>query len=715
MFADEESTPPADPVAGGATRRPIVAAARSYASIARDVALVIVIALALTTYVRTSQRYPYYFAWDMDLVTGIDTLLIQSGRLPVQISHPSVGMYLILALSQRIGHAVGWPSVIDLTELDRSLDPLAAMAEHTDFSRAHSPIIALGVVVLLWLALRRIVQPGRWTELGLLALLAAQSGLLYQTAMVRSEIFSVFFWALALFAVVHATSTRLRPGLLVVAGALGGLAYLTKLQSLFFVASLAVIAFLQASRRDTARPEGSRDGAGWAAVASLVLFGALLTGAAMVTIPGGFATFTLAYRPTPITALFTGAHLAVATGVWWTRRRATAPALRVALRCGAWMLLGFDLAFAAPFLVCRQPDRGLAYLLYVAKVILLRPNFIFIGDASSYLDRLWQHARHDPASFLTLAALTAAGIDGKWRGWVRLPGAVWLGLALLAALAVLNVAGAVRFVLRDLVWVQMLVVTANVTIAGCLVRGATRHRRRLAVLAGALFTACLATQLVEGIRMERRLDANYPTYGWDEDRWFTNFYNGDQTRYGDIMARHYPVDAPDVRAVARRHAREHAIDRRTVAFVLGNPAITQQRIGVLNERFPLWVDAPEFRVTDVPDGLREAITVDAMDVWPRGQLYEAWFVQNQSEFLDKLRPRGSADVFGVLPRPDLRVLLFSERLAPEWRPCGARPTDVRLVAASGGERIVLQATEVPKYCEFRGNELGRFVVVVVRR
>jgi hypothetical protein len=147
------------------------------------------------------------------------------------------------------------------------------------------------------------------------------------------------------------------------------------------------------------------------------------------------------------------------------------------------MLLGFDLAFLAHFFPYPEPGHGLTYLRYVAKVVLLRPSFIFIGGPSSYLERLWQHARHDPAPFITLAALMGTGVVGKWRGWVRLSGSVWLGLALLAALAVLNVAAAARFILRDLLWVQMLIVTANVTIAGCLVRGATRHRRLIAVLA----------------------------------------------------------------------------------------------------------------------------------------------------------------------------------------------------------------------------------------
>jgi hypothetical protein len=69
----------------------------------------------------------------------------------------------------------------------------------------------------------------------------------------------------------------------------------------------------------------------------------------------------------------------------------------------------------------------------------------------------------------------------------------------------------------------------------------------------------------------------------------------------------------------------------------------------------------------------------------------------------------------VLPRPDLHVLLLSERAVPGAAKYGAHSSDGPVVAESSSERVVLRATEIPKYCEFPGRELDRFVVAVARR
>jgi len=96
-----------------------------------------VIVLLLAWYVFISYDYPYYFIWDMDYVTCLDTVLIQSGLLPDHICHPCFGIYLPLFFSKKIAHFFGVLSALDLEELAGSLNPLAAMAELTDFVRLH--------------------------------------------------------------------------------------------------------------------------------------------------------------------------------------------------------------------------------------------------------------------------------------------------------------------------------------------------------------------------------------------------------------------------------------------------------------------------------------------------------------------------------------------------------------------------------------------------
>jgi|GEM_PF-1172870 len=94
-------------------------------------------------------QYPYYYVWDNDLIAAVDSILIQSGLLPDHLAHPGFGMYLVIGLTEILGNALNAVSAINLEDLNRSLNPLACVAEVTSFLRAHSPWLSIAVVVFL--------------------------------------------------------------------------------------------------------------------------------------------------------------------------------------------------------------------------------------------------------------------------------------------------------------------------------------------------------------------------------------------------------------------------------------------------------------------------------------------------------------------------------------------------------------------------------------
>ncbi len=120
------------------------------------------IVLLLAWHILISCDYPYYFIWDMDHITCLDTVLIQSGLLPDHICHPGFGMYLPLFFSEKVGHFCGAVSALDLSDVAGSLNPLAGMAELTDFVRLHSPFLSVGITLLLSLAVRSMLRLSRW-------------------------------------------------------------------------------------------------------------------------------------------------------------------------------------------------------------------------------------------------------------------------------------------------------------------------------------------------------------------------------------------------------------------------------------------------------------------------------------------------------------------------------------------------------------------------
>jgi len=207
----------------------------------------VAIIVLLGWYIHISCDYPYYFIWDMDHITCVDTVLIQSELLPDQICHPSSGMYLLLFFSQKIAHAFNAVSAINLTELDASLNPLAAMAELTDFIRLHSPFLSVGIVLLLSVAVYLIFDMPRWYLLCFIVFLGTQESLIYHSSLVRSELYSVFYWSGAVLAIAMAaktTSPVRRCLLLLLTGLLLGLSFLTKVQALIYLVELPVLLIL---------------------------------------------------------------------------------------------------------------------------------------------------------------------------------------------------------------------------------------------------------------------------------------------------------------------------------------------------------------------------------------------------------------------------------------------------------------------------------------
>src|SRR5262249_13843252 len=147
-------------------------------------------------------------------------------------------MNLLLVAAQRIGARLGLLSIRTFADLEGCLSPLSALAEWTDFCRRASPIVAAAVALVLWRALVRLATPGpAWSLLALVAFLS-QPGLLFQAAFVRSELYAIFYWSVAVFCLAVARTTR-APRTRIAAWFAGGLAlglaYATKVQVLFFL------------------------------------------------------------------------------------------------------------------------------------------------------------------------------------------------------------------------------------------------------------------------------------------------------------------------------------------------------------------------------------------------------------------------------------------------------------------------------------------------
>lgn len=696
------------------------------------VAVAALLLATLAAYLGVCRALPYYYNWDMDLMASVDTLVVNGGDLPVHIAHPGFGLYLVNAATQRLAHAAGVLSAVRLEDLATSLDPLAVMAEHTATLRLHSPLVAWATVILLWLALRRIVRPRAWADVGLLALVASQDGLLYQAGLVRSELYAVLFWSVALLLVAtvpDARARRTRALLLVAAGVALGLCYLTKLQSLFLLAAVPLVLVAQASARATSLgallPTHDRRAALRAlAVAglALALLAALLLAAAREPDPDrqAFMMFTASW---PLRLNATGAAVLAGSAAvalllaWLVRRGRWAGDGFAFVHAVALLLLGFVASFALHVLPYDLSATGIRYLLYDAKMLFFRSSLTIIQVADSPLEQVWWQLRWDAALFALLAVAAVVSAATAWRARREPPArAAALAVLGLALLAVANAALAVRFNFRDLIWVQTLALVAAVTATPLL---CARRAARVATIV--LLALALVGQLLHGRDMVARLESNFNVTGFDDERWLSGFWplvgGGSYARYAQIMEQHYGDAASPRRAVARRSARASADHRRIVDYVLQEPGVDLRRIGVLSEGFPLRVAAPDARIVELPEALREAIVVDPSGATGGGPRFVPERVRTHSGLREKIAGTGEPGSLALLPRPDLRVFLFhaaNDDGAARLPACASRDAGPPPAGGLTAGDQAFVGREITTYCVVPAADVPSSAVVVIQ-
>src|SRR4030042_439535 len=391
-----------------------------------------VIVLLLGWYITVNRDYPYYFVWDMDHVTCLDTVLIQSGLLPDQICHPSSGMFLLLFFSEKIAHFFGVVSALNLAEVAGSLNPLAVMAELTDFIRLHSPFLSISIVVLLCAAVQVIFRMSRWWVLFFVIFLGVQESLTYHSGMVRSELFSVFYWCGAILTMAAAVKTSgpvKRYAGLLATGVLLGLCFLSKVQSLLYLIAASVLLLLMFSLSEDSQKKGSQGltSKGVFRVLAVSLFNIaafvlLCIFSYSTPIPQGAPTWAAAFKFTPIAAMFLLALLSLflCQLYLYLTNKVSSDVFKFSSFFSV-IVAGFILSFALFFLFYSNAALSLQYLLINFKIVFLRvPEPALCVSPADYISHFLLHVRYNPTLFIVHIALISLLVFGYLRGFVRI-------------------------------------------------------------------------------------------------------------------------------------------------------------------------------------------------------------------------------------------------------------------------------------------------------
>ncbi len=683
------------------------------------------LAFLALAYWSLSRSFPYYFMWDLDHIVALDTLLINSGLLPDHIHSPGFGTYLITVWTSRLAGSLGWLSALNLGQMDHSLNPLACLAQAVELLRRLSPLTMAATVFLLWSTLQSAFRPRAWWALGAALILGLEQGFFYQAALIRTDQYSLFYWALAALLAVLAGRGQGGPRLvwLGLCGLLLGLAFVTKVQlgtyllaaPLLFLLPMALAGEPWAS----ALPSLGRGARLLALAASLLALAVLAVLAVLAwqePVPGGMGTFL--YRLSlhfslPLLALLAFLLVLALLNLWGLRRARGEGLVFTLAAYVSILLLGLVLSFFCHFLVGLPAARAWQYLLLDFKMAFLRQGFMLVPLAEhlKLLAHLW------PTVLANLAALALLA----WQARRRLNPALSRVCLLALALALLAYAHPLvldRFILRDLMWAEPLL---NLTTLICLLTLA-RQTWPSRAWAGLLTTLGLLLVVAGALacwQMPARLNANYNLYGWSPEPYMKGVYGHNQPRWEGITRAHYGRFL-EAAAWGPAGAQAAAVERvaAEVAYVLPAMRPDLRRVGVVAQGAPVSLAHPGQVLGPVPCALAGGILVDFRGAPqdPARQLRASEMLQ-PSEELDKFDPNGNPALVAISPRPDLAVYLFLPvgRKTLGQPGLAESPSQSLTIRGPEGEGV-FQGYAVEQYCVPPLGLLGQecFLVIVSR-
>lgn len=689
--------------------------------------LCVAVILLLLRYLHVWSSYPFYFMWDMDLVTVTDSVLINSALLPDHINHTGFGMYLLFFITERVVGLFYDLSVMNLTDISTSLNPVAGMAELTDLLRLHSPFIALGTVLLLWAAVCRYFNVSRWLSLLVLVALGTHEALLYNSAMIRTELYSVFYWSGAIGLIVLAAKSRHRlgSGLLTLAtGLCLGLCFLTKVQSLLYVAFAALLLLtLRSLSHDkeqiTLAPTTGRLSR-WAfglPLLNLAFFLCVGIAAFRTEVPQGIGTYESGYGVTPILVLATGALVILAAlQVTMTLRGNISSPVFAYSTLFNLMITGVLLAFFCHLLLYADIYQSFKYMLWDFKMVFFRQSGqMHMRTVGHYWRTFMAFMRYNRTPYIILIGLTIFfPVAGRLR-MLKLSRSSQVLLGLLTLLCLMNSTLLSRAWPRDTIWQGMLLNFLNVFLILLLMVRCCRHQKLLRGMAVALLIILLTVNYIHAADMPDRVDANYNHFGWWRQRWFGCVFGGNQRLYLQKMREPYDSGAAGISVLK---AIDHYQTRRLANYVFGNQDLTHRNIGAATEGAPVWASQRQWRIAQIPQVLRRGIVVDNADLplKPRGRFVREYVMEN-SEQLDKLRPKESTDLLAVLTRSDVTVLLFVDQADVDRMARGSiRPTEYRITLEDQKQRRELHGLAVTNYSEIPVSRIkNRFFFILISR
>lgn len=639
-------------------------------------------------------NYPSYVSWDMDHITVLDAILINSNQLPDHFAHPGLGLQIMTAQVLKWLHffALG-PSPL-LETLENSLNPVLVVATLTDHLRLFTAFIGVLSAIFLWATLRPFLRVSAWFEPFLFALLLFQVQLGVLGPIIRTETYCLFFFSLHLFffsrALCFSRSTRENSLQMLAAGIFLGLSFLTKVQSVLFLIFVPIFYFF--FRSQSSSSAGGKNQ--WERLFRLnaVIFAGLTLLCLLFRFPSNIENFRAHHRDPnqfwfALALIFAVVWVRLKTK-WGQKKRLLAFFGEREARDLQLLLLGFFASFLTAFLMGLDVGRSWQVFATIVRTVFMGQVIEHVQMGWSFnSQRLLSNLRSVwPLLFVHLLLIGVLAFEflrsRRPHEKPRSQQALLFGWVLLVFLFFFGVRVAWR---QDLIWYEPLLITLFLLTAFHeQVEGSLKRLRLVLVLCLLLFQA----------------------YQWTESRWWTSYseressrlltqvYGGHQALYTDLVNRNRgELPALEARSKILRQVRQSRLLLEEARALFRNQKIQADQIGVFEVGFRAWRHSPDERWTLIPAEFQGATLVD-----PRPQEADLQFLPWLRRMLGLSAERwnllapGQGSALSV--REDLKVFVLRPKQQNEGQVIssdGTRQTFWALSRLEIGERILSRA------------------------
>ncbi|MCO5142622.1 MAG: hypothetical protein M9962_05990 [Oligoflexia bacterium] len=680
---------------------------------------VIFLILFYTSFSSINRSFPYYFFWDMDRYVTLDVLLMQEGKIPTTLHHTGFGTYFLLSWSQKIAHWWGVISILDYSDIRYSLNPLLGTAEVTDYFRAHEPLLCTLLVLVLWLSVICIFSLNTWQSLILLVFLGTQRSLYLQASFIRTELYSVFYWSLALLSLsisLKRNKDLAKALLITFAGVFMGLSYLTKVQSLVYILIAPVLYLLlqnfvktdinyewKISRKNFMRLAGL----------NFVFFFLLVVGAYLRRPMGSTYASSYPLNGIGVAAVLLPAFLYILEISWLEKSSFCKKWLKFWPSCRFihFIASGVGLSFFLHFLTPVTWGNAFRYLFLDAKMLFFRKPFEDTIRVASLPSEMVRKIIYNEWPLLLNGILLIFVLVLSKNKKIKLYSLTLVGLAYVYILF------GTRGIVRDQFWNEIIFGLLSVVFSAILWSGGAKKWVKIA--------SCLALSLLmianifSAKHSKDSMKTIFAHYCCQLDKNFISMHNDvglNTGSFSEIMKEKFSQTFQQLNGVLLQQSVNHLNVLETTRSVFPNSNVNLKNVGILIENMPVWNDRPTTVLKRIPAELKNSIVVDATNAMPSGLWIHRKGGTMHTEDIEAVSTSKKVDNIGVMTRIDLQIFAVTDKFEAESKPYEYwNPTGYKLELGNEKESKVYSVFEIQNYDEYDSSQLKDVFWIIVRK